>query len=130
MQGITQDILYEEIDNYDENIVTTSADMKMVTNRKALFQGLRGEIKTKKGECKGTGMGDYGCDIWKIFGENLTQLIVDQANLYIKELEPKYEEINELTITDLVEQKKGRLVMTLHVDSIYGKFTEDIIIDF
>lgn len=130
MKSIREDLYYEVIENFDEYIVTTTHDTKMITNRLALFQALRGEIKTPKGECKGVGLEDYGCDIWKILGQNLTQLVVDQACLYIEELGPKYDEIIELKVSAITEQKKGRLIITMRIKSIFGDFEEDVIIDY
>jgi len=128
-RGRIQDMETRVVDNYMEYTrVRGSVDISEITDKYALWQAVCGEIKTKIGECQGVGMENYGCDIWKILGQNLTPLVVDQAKLYIEELAPKYEEINDIEVVDIVIRKDGKLLLTVYVDSNLGTVQGDVIV--
>lgn len=128
-QSQIQDIDTYVVEDYMEyTVIRGSVDVSEITDEHALWQAICGEIKTPIGECQGVGMENYGCDIWKILGENLTPLIIQQAKFYIQELGPKYEEVNRIECLSIVEYEKGKLSLRVFVDSIFGKTEGDVVV--
>lgn len=128
--GTIQDIMTDTINGYCEYTeIRGSVEIVFCKDRAALWQGLSGEIKTPIGGCRGVGQENYGCDIWRILGQNLIPPVIDQANYYIIDLGKKYNEINKITATDIVTMKDGRLKITLYVDSIFGPMDGEVIVE-
>ena len=126
--GAIQDIITESIDGYKENTFSNGTDIRMNKNKYALWNGITGEIKTKIGECTGVGQENYGCNIWLILGQQLTQPVVDQAQFYIRELAPKYEEVKDITVKSIVKRHDGRLELSIYVASTLGDMEGDVIV--
>lgn len=126
--GVIQDIVTNSTNGYLETTYSNGTDILMNKNKYALWNGVAGEIKTKKGECTGVGQEKYGCDIWLIIGQQLTSLVVEQAKYYIKELVPKYEEIIDIDVKSIVLRQQGQLKLSVFVKSTLGNIEGEIII--
>jgi hypothetical protein len=128
-ESTIQDMETNVVDSYMEYTkIRGSVELSEITDKHALWQGICGEIKTPIGECQGVNMETYGCDIWKILGQNLTPLLVDQAKFYIKELAPKYKEVTNMEVTDITEYQQGKIKLTVYVESIFGVTEGDVVV--
>ncbi|MDP3013386.1 MAG: hypothetical protein Q8M92_04035 [Candidatus Subteraquimicrobiales bacterium] len=114
--------------NYYEELLVKGGDYRMCEDHYTLWQALVGEIKTKKGECLGVGLENYGCDIWRTLGENMDPLLEKEIEKYIHDLAPKYPQIKELTVEQIFYNKEGQIDITIIVVSIFNKTMERVII--
>lgn len=126
--GLIQDIVTDSLDGYYENTYCNGTDLLLCKEQAALWQGFSGEIKTRPGECSGVEQENFGCRIFLIIGQPLTDLVMIQAEFYIHELTPKYEEIKDVKIQSARYMKTGQLKMSIFVESIFGPIKGDVII--
>ena len=127
--GLIQDIQYFSADNYNENVgIRWGTEIQLIKNRYALWQGVVGEIKTRKGECRGVGTESYGCDIWLAKGENIDPILLDQISMYIKDLERRYADIDTMEVKSVTKRKDGSLKLHIIVYSKFGEIGGDIIV--
>jgi len=127
--GTIQDFKTKTEDGFNESILTKGSDVVQVKDKYALWQALVGELKTKKGECQGTGMENYGSDIWMVLGQNINQMTLDQANVYIDEFRVKYPYIQEISVIDGVNLKSGDVRLSIRVLSTFGNLEGDVVIE-
>lgn len=114
--------------NFDEQMVVKASDLRIVTNKRALWQGIIGELKTRRGECQGVGLESYGCDLYKFLGQNIDNLTLREVNHEVLSIAPHYPMVSQMEVTDVVSRKKGTLSLTLIVYSDFGRITGEVTI--
>ena len=115
-------------DNYFEGILVRGNEFFLLEDEEALWNALAGEIKTKVGECKCVGLETYGCEIWRILGQNLDELVIKEVEAYIEALVPRYQEINALTLEEMIKYKNGSVNVLIEIDSVFGRFQRGLLI--
>lgn len=126
--GKIQDIQMYSDDHFTEYTKILGNDVIGIKDKYALWQGIVGEIKTRKGELQGVDTEDYGCDIWKFLGRNITKVFRDQIELCIKELVPKYEEVSDIEVLSIKDTRDGYVKLNLLVKSNLGDVDGDVIL--
>jgi hypothetical protein len=114
-------------DDYHETILIRGNEYSYLEDEAALWNALAGEIKTKVGECKAVGLENYGCEIWRILGQNLDNLTIKELEAYIEALIPRYPEINSLKLDEVIKYRNGKVELFIIVDAIFGKFRRNVI---
>ena len=115
-------------DDYFETILVRGNEFSLLEDEQALWNALVGEIKTKVGECKGVGLENYGCEVWRILGQNIDELVVKEVEKYIEVLTPRYPEIISLSLEEMIKYKDGRISILIGVDSVFGKLRGGIVL--
>jgi hypothetical protein len=113
---------------YYEYIIIKGSEPRILEDKQALWLALVGEIKTKPGEVQGVGLTTYGCDIYKILGQPINNLVVKDVEYYIEQLIPRYPQIKDIQVDTFLEYSDGKIEIILLVDSIFGKIKESVII--
>jgi hypothetical protein len=122
------DFVVYTVDKYYENILVKGSEYRMCEDHNAVCQALAGEIKTKKGEVLGIGLENYGCDIWKILGENIDNNTIKLLEKYVSDLAPNYPEIKQLFLSEVIEYKNGRIRLMINVETIFDKSQESVML--
>ncbi|MFZ3130697.1 MAG: hypothetical protein WA125_06235 [Desulfosporosinus sp.] len=115
-------------DNYFEDILVRGNEFSLLEDEAALWNALSGELKTKVGECKCVGLENYGCELWRILGQNLDELVIKEIEAYIEALVPRYQEINALSLEEVIKYKDGSVSILIGIDSSFGKFRRGLVI--
>jgi len=122
------DIATRAENKYYEFVIVKGSESRNVEDKVALWQALVGEIKTRPGEVQGVGLTNYGCEIYKILGEPINNLVVKDVEYYINALTPRYPEVRSLEVDTFLEHHDGRIELIILVDSIFGRFKESVVI--
>lgn len=126
--AIINDIKTTFESSYFEKLQMKGADYVMCEDHYTLWLAFIGEIKTKPGEMLGVGLENYGCEIWRVLGENIDSLIEKEIEKYILDLQPKYPDIKDIALEEVFEHKKGFIQLTITLTTIFGKSTERVTI--
>lgn len=113
---------------YYEKFLVKGSELRMCEDHYAVWQAVVGEIKTKKGECLGIGLENYGCDIWRVLGETIDDLIIKEIEKYIDEIPPKYPQVKDFKLQEAIEYKDGTLLLILILETEFQRTTESVII--
>lgn len=121
----TLDFSTEMYEGFNElTYIINESDIEMIGDAEALWQAIEGEIKTPLGVIKGIGQENYGCRIWELLGQGLTNLEVRTAESFVGQLAYNYQiEVNQFTEVKVTPYGREYLRVDVTVDSIYGIFT-------
>lgn len=118
----------DQLSFYEKTDFDPCNDLWMISDAECLWQCIVGEVKTPyRSLAHSLGQLNYGCQIWKMIGQNLDALDIKTFEHYIIETCLKYPEVNNVTyIETKIGQQSGTLLCNIIIDSIYGSFDGSI----
>lgn len=122
MVVLLKDILMEITNDYHENTRMVGSDYRECEDKYALWQAFEGELKTKKGTCKGIGLIGYGSRLHELVGENMNEYFETEVEDMVMEVAAKYPGyIKNVYITFTAnERRRGYISMDITLDTIFG----------
>ena len=113
----------DQLHFYEKTDTEPCQDLWLVSNEECLWQCIVGEIKTPYGLLNNSiGQATYGCEIWKLVGENIDSLMVKEFESYIIDTCLKYDEVNNVTYINTKIGTNNSFLVEITLDSIYGDF--------
>lgn len=115
-----------EMDNlsfYEKTEWNACEDLIYTINEETLWQCIVGEIKTPRGALSNSiGQASYGCGIWDYIGEHLDSLTISEIENDIINVCNRYPEVNNVIGIESYVADNNMLLITITLDSIYGRF--------
>lgn len=100
------------------------SDFINIEDGDCLWQAVEGELKTKKGDCRGVGLETYGTSLYQILGQNIDDLVIKEMERCVNEVASKYPQIQSMTIMEVTVYKNGDIRMIITIQSTFGQITK------